>query len=116
MLEANQHPLNVLFLGLLKQLKLPAGPDQLYLHQLMRHFLENGGHGLANRRQANQLRELLDELDLDDPPSLMKWMSVDEYLPLDDLEGLSPQESAQLALQVLHLETAAQDETYPPAL
>ncbi len=113
MLDDNLNPLNVLFLALLKQLNLPADPEQLYLHQLMMHFLEEGGHGLANRQQASRLRELLESLDANSPASLMKWMWPEEPPDPEDFEGLSPQEAAQLALQVLHQETAAKDETYP---
>jgi hypothetical protein len=113
MLESNQHPINLLFLELLKSLSLPAHPEQLYLHQLMIHFLTEGGHGLANQEQASRLRELLEFLDAESPESLMKWMKVSETLEPEDFEDLSPQESAQLAIQVLHQETAEQDETYP---
>ncbi len=113
MLDDNQNPLNVLFLALLKQLKLPADPDQLYLHQLMMHFLVEGGHGLANPQQASRLQEVLESLHAHNPVSLMQWMSLDETLEPEDLEGLSPQQAAQLAIQVLHQETAVKDETYP---
>ncbi len=113
MLDANQHPVNLSVKDHLTQLGLSPHPDQLYLHQLMMQFLVEGNHGLANREQARQLREKLVELDLDDPESLMSWMSVDETLDPEELKELSPEEAAQVALQVLHLETAAKDATYP---
>ena len=113
MLAENQHPANLLAESKLKDLDLTPFPNQLYLHQLMIHFLEGENHGLANRDQARQLTDRLVELDLDDPASLMTWMSVDETLDPVDLEDLSAQDVAQTMLQTLHLETAAQDPAYP---
>lgn len=114
---ANQKFLNKHAAKLLKKLGLVPDVEQLHVSQLMLHFLESGQHGLANRGQALDLKEFLQRIHARNPVLLMKLLHLQgpesSVKKSQLLAQIDPQLVAQILLQALHRETAAQIETYP---
>lgn len=114
MIAANRKPINVACRKILAELKLPADPEQLYLHQVLMNALEQENNGLTSRSQVVFLRDLLEKIDARAPEELLDWMSVPEgSVDPAELDDLEPDEAGQVLIQILHQETAEKVETYP---
>lgn len=110
-LSSNQHPLNQRAKALLRQAKVDADPQALYVSQLMKWSLDQGKDSLKPQIR-DRISNTVDALQGQDPAAAMKWLLVgespgDQRLSLADLQGQSPTVAAQNLLESVHSKLGA---------